>query len=297
MLLGQVLELWRYPIKSMGGERIDSANIVAQGLVGDRCWAVVDADVGEIRSAKRWPELMNYQSSLLPSEHETLAQVNYRDDVANVQIKCPDGVVLHARDASSTQKLCDNMQRNLRLEPLRAATDKQHYRLASARSEASFVEEMDMQKDEAIPDFSQAAPDIMAQLADNVTPPGSYVDAFPLHLITTDSLACLSEKASLDAVVQRFRPNILMQTVANVAQFSEEQWVGKRLRVGETILFIDSKTVRCSMPGRPQQWAGLEAQPAMARAMAKHCQRHLGVNVIVEQLGAIHVADEIILKT
>ena len=41
-IVGTVQELWRYPVKSMGGERIEQATLGAAGLPGDRGWAVRD---------------------------------------------------------------------------------------------------------------------------------------------------------------------------------------------------------------------------------------------------------------
>ena len=38
-----VVELWRYPVKSMGGERLEVADIDEWGITGDRQWAVVAA--------------------------------------------------------------------------------------------------------------------------------------------------------------------------------------------------------------------------------------------------------------
>ncbi|MGH9023230.1 MAG: MOSC N-terminal beta barrel domain-containing protein [Acidimicrobiia bacterium] len=35
-------QLWRYPVKSMGGERLDEGAVTATGMVGDRAWAVRD---------------------------------------------------------------------------------------------------------------------------------------------------------------------------------------------------------------------------------------------------------------
>ncbi|BBK35822.1 molybdenum cofactor sulfurase [Allostella sp. ATCC 35155] len=44
--------IWRYPVSSMGGERLDAAEIGRSGLGGDRLWGLVDAS-GEIASPKR----------------------------------------------------------------------------------------------------------------------------------------------------------------------------------------------------------------------------------------------------
>jgi uncharacterized protein YcbX len=59
MRLGFVNELWRYPIKSMRGERVEHTTVAARfGVAGDRGWAVNDEVVGEIRSAKRLADLL-----------------------------------------------------------------------------------------------------------------------------------------------------------------------------------------------------------------------------------------------
>lgn len=55
--LGQVRELWVFPVKSMSGSRVDSAVVEAGGLAGDRSWAVVDDSSGETVTAKHEPRL------------------------------------------------------------------------------------------------------------------------------------------------------------------------------------------------------------------------------------------------
>ncbi|MFD3470711.1 MOSC domain-containing protein [Streptomyces sp. NPDC058682] len=48
---GVIERLWRYPIKSTGGERLDSVDVDERGLVGDRLYAVRDAE-GKFGSGK-----------------------------------------------------------------------------------------------------------------------------------------------------------------------------------------------------------------------------------------------------
>jgi uncharacterized protein YcbX len=47
----KLLEIRRYPVKSMGGESLQSVEVDARGLVGDRAFAVVDGD-GKLASGK-----------------------------------------------------------------------------------------------------------------------------------------------------------------------------------------------------------------------------------------------------
>ncbi|HYK69637.1 MAG TPA: MOSC N-terminal beta barrel domain-containing protein [Streptosporangiaceae bacterium] len=64
-IVGRVAELWRYPVKSMAGERLDDAEISWHGLPGDRRWAFIRD--GQVRSGFPWltirelPELAHYR--------------------------------------------------------------------------------------------------------------------------------------------------------------------------------------------------------------------------------------------
>lgn len=73
----QVLELWRYPVKSLQGEQLDSVEITAEGLEGDRRFAIVDVDSGFGLTARRVPEMLFASARLLES--------------GNVNIVLPDG--------------------------------------------------------------------------------------------------------------------------------------------------------------------------------------------------------------
>jgi uncharacterized protein YcbX len=48
----RLVELWRYPVKSLAGERVIAAAVDARGIEGDRLWALVDPK-GGIGSARR----------------------------------------------------------------------------------------------------------------------------------------------------------------------------------------------------------------------------------------------------
>ncbi len=63
MQVGHVSGIWRFPVKSMGGERLDRSEVGPQGLAGDRGWAVRDAKTGGILTAKRYPILLQCAAS------------------------------------------------------------------------------------------------------------------------------------------------------------------------------------------------------------------------------------------
>lgn len=54
---GRVSEIWRYPVKSMLGERLDEVELGLRGVTGDRAYGVLDVGRGSVLSAKREPSL------------------------------------------------------------------------------------------------------------------------------------------------------------------------------------------------------------------------------------------------
>jgi len=56
-------ELWRYPVKSMAGERLTEADVRADGILGDRVVHVAGAD-GRIKTARSHPRLLGLHAVL-----------------------------------------------------------------------------------------------------------------------------------------------------------------------------------------------------------------------------------------
>jgi len=73
-----VTQLWRYPVKSMIGESLATAEVGALGIAGDRQWGLVDRDTGLVLTARRVPQLL-------------FAQPVPDGDVMSVRL--PDGTV------------------------------------------------------------------------------------------------------------------------------------------------------------------------------------------------------------
>jgi uncharacterized protein YcbX len=65
----RVVELWRYPVKSMLGERLDRAQITLGGILGDRQFALFDCETGLGLTGRRVPELL-FASARLRADGE-----------------------------------------------------------------------------------------------------------------------------------------------------------------------------------------------------------------------------------
>src|SRR5687768_9416514 len=63
---GSVVALWRYPVKSMMGEELNSSEVTDRGLLGDRQFAVVDSATGKVGGAKnprKWGNFFDFRAS------------------------------------------------------------------------------------------------------------------------------------------------------------------------------------------------------------------------------------------
>ena len=86
--LGRVAALWRYPVKSMGGETLQSLTVDTRGALGDRVLALRDGDgkLGSGKASKRFRAI------------EGLLDFAVEMREGAVVIRFPDGRVLSAED-------------------------------------------------------------------------------------------------------------------------------------------------------------------------------------------------------
>ena len=96
----RVLELWRYPVKSLGGERLEQVEIGEAGIVGDRGWGIQHLETGNVLTARRAPELLF--ASAKGDDHE-------------VVISLPDGTEVRSADPGADAALSAWLDRKVRL--------------------------------------------------------------------------------------------------------------------------------------------------------------------------------------
>jgi uncharacterized protein YcbX len=58
-----VKEIWRYPVKSMGGELLQSVQLTRSGIEGDRVVQVYTRD-GKLATARTWPDLLGFHARM-----------------------------------------------------------------------------------------------------------------------------------------------------------------------------------------------------------------------------------------
>jgi uncharacterized protein len=99
-VVGRVVALWRYPVKSMQAEELDGVEVSWHGLAGDRRWAFIRA--GQVRSGFPWltirqlPELARYRPRFAEPE---------RPDASPTLVRTPSGAELDVADPALAAEL------------------------------------------------------------------------------------------------------------------------------------------------------------------------------------------------
>ncbi|MGA0840628.1 MAG: MOSC domain-containing protein [Pseudomonadales bacterium] len=285
-VIGTVREIWRFPVKSMGGESLAAAQLTACGLLGDRQWATRNDSAGEIQGAKKMPLLMQ-------------CVARYRgavgvDGLPPVDITLPDGSCTATDDAALGQKLSALLERPISLWPVQPASNLAHYRrrpMAPPDMGAEMAEIFQRLPDEPMPDFSIFAP----ELSQYTSMPGDYFDAFPLHLLTTASLAAMAARnpgAQWDA--RRFRPNLVIDPGSDAEGLVELGWVGRTVLVGGAEISCVTPAPRCGMTTRAQP--GLANDPSVLRTIVADAAQNLGLYARVITAGEVRVGDPVLLS-
>jgi MOSC domain-containing protein len=99
-VVGRVVGLWRYPVKSMAAERLDEIEVSWHGLAGDRRWAFVRG--GQARSGFPWltirelPDMARYRARFAEPD---------RPDASLTLVRTPSGGELDAADPALAAEL------------------------------------------------------------------------------------------------------------------------------------------------------------------------------------------------
>jgi len=283
MIVGRIAEIWRHPVKSMEGERIDAVQVGLQGLPGDRAWAVRDEERGGIRGAKKLPELMRCKARY--------AEEPESGRVPPPAITLPDGSTLHANAPDAAERVGAAIAAKVSLWPLLPPSALDHYRRGApdhADVETELRAIFGREKNEPLPDFSIFPPEIFQY----ESPPGTYFDAFPLLLLTDATLRRLAEIAPDSKIdVRRFRPNFVVETADGASGFPEIAWAGRRIRVGGATISATVPCPRCVMI--THGFGDVPRDPSLMRTVVREANQNVGVYATVATPGAVRVGDPV----
>ena len=282
-LSGMVASLFRYPVKSMQGERVQFLDIQVGGANGDRAFALLDVDSGQVASAHhpdKWAALLH-------------CQARWEDD--HVLVTLPDGDTLGI-GAALERRLSTLFGRTVMF--IEQAPDGAQYEFQLAdvpgTAPAPFV------------DYTLGLAGVSTGRVGRLpigmqAPQGSLVDVAPIHIITTSSLNALAN-AGGDADLRRFRPNVVIDN-GITHEYIEHSAAGQLLDFGSATFEITMPTMRCLMTTLPQAHLDRSRETLATLARTNRLEvgpghwACLGLYATVTQMGRIQVGDEALSRS
>ena len=204
-------ELWRYPVKSMGGEPRDTCELGADGVPGDRAVYVSGAN-GRVHTSRSRPKLLLHRGSIDTS-----------------------GRVLVDGRAWSDASVAEDVR-------------------AAAGPDATLVESRGAER----------------------------FDVLPLLVATDGAIDALGFDR------RRFRPNLL---IGGVEGFAERKWEGRRLAIGDAVIFAVDLRQRCIMTTFDPDTA--EQDKRVLQTIQTKLDGSLALNCRVEKPGRVRVGDPV----
>ncbi len=277
----------------MGGERLEEAQFTERGLVGDRAYALIDADTGKVVSAKSvklFPDLLGCGAAFVEPPRPDA-------EPPPVRITLPDGTSVTNDDADVDRILSEHFGRTVtlaRAAPDDFTIDQYHPDVENADPAGHRDAVVEQKLGSAF--FAQAG-------LPSPVPVGSFFDLFPVSVLTTSTLRRLSELAPDSRFDERrFRMNIIVD--ADEPGFVENGWTGHGLAIGDALkLHVALPDPRCVMTTLAQQ--ELRRDTDILRALVRHNRIQVGDSgrfpcagayAVVQSSGAVRVGDPVLLS-
>jgi uncharacterized protein len=262
----RVTRLAIYPIKGLGGQLLEEAEVRDRGFAWDRRWMLVGED-HRFLSQRQLPQMATIKAAVMGEEL----------------------VVSHA-----------NSQITLALNPPETAS-KVQVTIWNDQVEAVFLPEYGQWFSETLrhrcdvvfmPDtIFRAVNPAFARPGDIV----GFADAYPVILIGEASLADLNARLDDPVPIDRFGPNIFVSTQE---PFIEDRW--GEMEIGSALLCGTKASDRCSVP-TINQLTGEPAGPEPIRTLASYRRFgngvYLGQNLTIRRRGRIALGDVVSVRS
>ncbi|WP_310586712.1 MOSC domain-containing protein [Telluribacter sp. SYSU D00476] len=256
-------EIWIYPIKSLGGIRLDEAHVQLRGLQFDRRWMIVD-DTGRFVTQRSLHRMALLDVALEQDRVLIIDRTNPADvlevpmqpvsnEVLQVSIWDDHEVTALTVSDQADQWLSTKLDLPVRLVYMPDSTERR-------------VDPRYAQNEEVV----------------------SFADGYPFLLIGQASLDDLNSKLSEPISMRRFRPNLV---VRGAAPFAEDDWRG--IRIGDLTFEAVKPCARCVLTTVNPETAqpGPEPLKTLATYRKRNNKIYFGQNLLTSTTGRIAVGD------
>jgi hypothetical protein len=257
--IGTVESLWRYPVKSMSGEEIPEIFMGFSGVYGDRCYAFKNS-----QARAGFPYLnANVQPQML---------------VYRPQFR-------HPERASKPPNLTEAESIAPGVTPANGEAEDMVLDIVTPSGELISVDDPAVIKllGEGIGEKNQLT---------LVRSDRALTDCRPVSLISLQTVRRIESELSMPIDKRRFRANIYLNFAAESDGFAEDNFVGRRLRIGSkaTIMVLE-RDPRCKMISLDPDTG--EHNPQVLRKVAQAHDNYAGVYCAVLVEGLLKKGDSI----
>jgi uncharacterized protein YcbX len=274
----------------MRGEQLQEAMVTPQGIFGDRAYALMEKETGKVVSAKSvklYPDLMQCAAAFVEPPR-------WRESMPAVAITLPNGTSIRSDSEDVDRVLSEYFKRDLTLAhaaPADFTIDQYHPDIEGA-DPAGY-------RDKVVDQPLGAA--LFAAIGEkSPLPVGSLLDAFPVSVLTTSTLARLTElQPGSRFDERRFRMNVIVAT--EQPGFLENGWLDRGLSLGDSVrINVAIPDPRCVMTTLPQ--GDLPRDAEVLRTLVRHNKRQVGtmgqfpcagVYAVVGAGGLIQIGDAV----
>ena len=254
MILGTVDSVWRYPVKSMRGEELEEIFVGFPGVYGDRLYG--------FRSSEA-PEGFPYFTG-----RDRREMIRYRPHFR------------HPERAARPANLEQAQQKNA--APLSASQNELAIEIETPDGQLLAIDD---------PLLTERLSDGQNHALSLLRSERALVDARPVSVFSVQTAKQLGNEAGMDVDKRRFRANLYLN-LPNVAPFGEEEFIGRSLRIGPTVVVsILGRDSRCMMVTLDPDTA--EKSPALLKAIAQNHGGNAGLYAAVLLEGMARKGDTV----
>lgn len=250
----KVSELYIYPVKSLAGLKVESAQLSRFGLNNDRRWMVVDEN-GRFISQREVAKMATIKT-IIDQDQLCLSHRGQSIAIPHIDEENNKIEVSVWKDSLSATHVCKKV-------------DQWLSKVLDLSCRLVYMDDSSKR-----------------QIDENFAQKGQYVsfaDGFPLLLISQASMDDLNNRLHTPIDVNRFRPNIV---VTGTQAFAEDHW--QELSINDVELLAVKKCSRCIMPSINQE-TGDKDQLKMLSVLNSYRKENnkvmFGQNLIYKDVG------------
>ncbi|NNE25958.1 MAG: MOSC domain-containing protein [Saprospiraceae bacterium] len=259
-----ISDLFIYPIKSLGGISVDKAFAEKEGFQHDRRWMLVDTN-GRFLSQREHHEMALFSSSLSASH----LSITFDHDKIDIPLTDTSGTTQMVTVWDHTVNATEV---DVQISAWFSDKLKQKCKLVRMIESTNRIKEFPKK-----PYKSQV----------------SFADGYPYLILGTASMNLLNQKLDAPLNVNRFRPNIVVDTTE---AHEEDRW--EDFRINEVEMRIVKPCARCVVTTIDQRTGARGKEPLKTLAGYRKWDKmiYFGANGILLSSGVVNKGDQIQLS-